>query len=94
MLVAALLAAATAYGQFGGGQRFLSPSVATSDSFDGAWHFCRLAYRGRSWRTDYPDADYNFSTRLSELTKTAVSKTPGGEVRPLIVRPLDDALFQ
>jgi hypothetical protein len=95
VLVAAILAAATAYGQFGGGrQRFVSPAVATSDSFDGAWHFCRLAYRGRAWATDYPDADYNFSTRISELTKTVVSRTPGGEVRPLIVRPMDEALFQ
>ena len=69
-------------------------AVATSDSFDGTWHFCRLAYSGRAWSTDYPDADYNFSTRLSELTKTTVGRTPAGEVRPLIVRPIDDALFQ
>ena len=55
--------------------------------------FCRLAYQGRGWATDYPDADYNFSTRLSELTKTAVSKDQG-EPRPLIVRPTDDALFR
>jgi hypothetical protein len=97
VLLAAVLAAATAYGQgrqFGGRQRFTAPAAATSDSFDGSWQFCRLAYSGRGWATDYPDADYNFSTRLSELTKTTVSRTPGGEVRPLIVRPMDDALFQ
>ena len=98
MLVAAILAAATGYAQFrqfgGGRQRFMMPALATSDSFDGTWHFCRLAYQGRSWSTDYPDADYNFSTRLSELTKTVVGRAPGGEVRPLIVRPTDDALFQ
>ena len=69
-------------------------ALATADSFDGSWNFCRLAYRGGSWATDYPDADYNFSTRISELTKTTVSRTPTGEVRPLIVRPTDDALFQ
>jgi hypothetical protein len=98
VLVAAVLAAAAAYGQFRqfrGRQRFLPPAaVATDDSFDGAFHFCRLAYQGRAWSTDYPDADYNFSTRLSELTKTVVSRTPAGEVRPLIVRPTDPALFQ
>jgi hypothetical protein len=97
-LALAVLAAVVADGQgrrFGGGrQRFVPMAVATSDSFDGAWHFCRLAYSGRAWATDYPDADYNFSTRLSELTKTTVSKAPGGEPRPLIVRPTDDALFQ
>ena len=99
MILAAAFGAMTAYAQqfrqFGGGrQRFWMPPPATSESFDGAWHFCRLAYRGRGWATDYPDADHNFSTRLSELTKTVVSRTPGGEVRPVIVRPMDDALFQ
>src|SRR5829696_1573285 len=90
--------AATAYAQFrqfgGGRQRVAPAALATSDSFDGAWHFCRLFYQGRAWSTDYPDADYNFSTRLSELTKTVVSRTAAGEVRPLIVRPTDDAIFQ
>ena len=98
LLVAAIVVAAlTSYaqGRFRGGrQRIPAAAVATSESFDGAFQFCRLAYSGRSWATDYPDADYNFSTRLSELTKIFVSKTPGGEVRPLIVRPIDDALFQ
>ena len=68
-------------------------SLATPGSFDGSWHLCRLAYDGRGWATDYPDADYNFSTRLSELTKTPVSKKHDGEANPLIVRPSDDALF-
>ena len=96
MFVVMALAAHAAYGQyrqFRGRQRF-TPPVATSGSFDGAWHFCRLAYSGRGWATDYPDADYNFSTRLSELTKTVVSRSATGEVQPLIVRPTDDALFQ
>jgi Domain of unknown function (DUF4159) len=98
VLFVAVLTAVAADGQgrgFGGGrQRFAYPSVATNDSFDGAWHFCRLAYRGRAWATDYPDADYNFSTRLSELTKTTVSKAGDGQPRPLIVRPTDAAIFQ
>ena len=98
VLIAALLAATTAYGQFrqfgGGRQRFAMPAVATDDSFDGAWPFCRLAYQGRAAMTDYPDADYNFSIRLSELTKITVSRTESREVRPLIVRPTDDALFK
>ena len=67
VVLVAILAAAEAGGQrrgFGGGQRFVLRSVATSDSFDGAWHFCRLEYRGRAWATDFPDADYNFSTRF------------------------------
>jgi hypothetical protein len=97
-VLVAVLAVAAVGGQgrdFGGGrQRFGSAALATADSFEGAWHFCRLAYRGRAWATDYPDADYNFSTRLSELTKTTVGKDPAGEPLPLIVRPTDDAIFQ
>jgi hypothetical protein len=95
--LAAFLAAAGTDGQgrgFGRGQRYVRPTLATTESFDGAWHFCRLAYSGRAWATDYPDADYNFSTRLSELTKTKVSKAPNGDPLPLIVQPTDDALFQ
>jgi len=95
-LVAALTSYAQGRGQFRGGgrQRFPAATLATADSFDGKFQFCRLAYSGRAWATDYPDADYNFSTRLSELTKIAVSKSPGGEVLPQIVRPIDDALFK
>jgi hypothetical protein len=86
--------AADGQGRGGGRGRSLAPAaVATSDDVDGAWHFCRLAYSGRAWATDYPDADYNYSTRVSELTKTTVGRSPGGEVKPLIVRPTDDALF-
>jgi hypothetical protein len=95
-LLGVVLAAATIDGQrgFGGRERYVSPSVATSESFDGSWHFCRLAYRGRAWLTDYPDADYNFSTRVSELTMMTVSKAPDGQPLPLIVRPTDDVLFK
>ena len=81
------------FGQFGRG-RIPRAALATPESFDGAWHLCRLAYQGRAWATDYPDADYNFSTRLSELTKTSVSKAANGVPNPLIVRPADDALFK
>jgi len=97
VVLLAILAAVDAAGQrrgFGGGQRFASPTLATSDSFDGTWHFCRLWYQGRAWATDFPDADYNFSTRVSELTKITVGKDPGGNPLPLTVRPTDDALFQ
>src|SRR3954462_11075364 len=95
-LLAAVLAAARLAGEggFGGGGRYVAPTVATSESFDGSWHFCRLAYRGRAWLTDDPDADYNFSTRVAELTKTSVGKGGDGRPLPLIVRPTDDVLFQ
>jgi hypothetical protein len=98
VLAAAVLTAVAVDGQgrrFGGGRHvFLSSAAAARDSLDGAWHFCRLAYSGGSWATDYPDADYNFSTRLSELTKTTIGRAADNEPLPLIVRPTDDALFQ
>jgi len=75
--------------------------VASHDSFDGAFHFCRVAFRGiqggdgGGWSTDYRDADLNLSTRLSELTKTPVSfdlrtKQPNH----LIVQLTQPELFQ
>ena len=94
VIVIALVASQYAAAQFGRQGRIPSMMLARPESFDGDWHFCRLAYQGRSWATDYPDADFNFSIRLSELTKTHVSKDAAGEPRPLIVRPTDDALFQ
>src|SRR2546422_2122026 len=61
-----------------GGYRRVPPRFAKAGSFDGRFNFCRLMYTsvrreagGQGWSTDYPDADINFSIRLSELTKTA-----------------------
>jgi hypothetical protein len=81
--------AAPVFGQYGRAR----PRLARADDVDGSWQFCRLAYQGRGWATDYPDADYNFSQRLSELTRTTVTKEKG-EPRPLIVRPTDEVLFK
>jgi hypothetical protein len=76
------------------------PREPTADSFDGGFNFCRGMYTqvrrmpsGMGWGTDYPDADINFSIRLSELTKTRVSRRPDGEPNHLTVRLTDDNLF-
>jgi hypothetical protein len=93
----ALGIAATAGAQF---QRGLTRGArtATTDDFDGRFHFCRLVYQGNrnggSWTTDYPNADINMSIRLAELTRIDVSFTPAGEPNHLLVRPTDDALYQ
>jgi hypothetical protein len=83
------------------GFRQAPPRFASTDSYDGAFSFCRLMYTsvrreagGAGWTTDYPDADTNFSIRLSELTKTRVGRQPDGEPNYLVVRPMDDALFE
>jgi hypothetical protein len=85
-----------------GGFRGEPPRYATPDTFDGAFHFCRVQYDserqeagGTGWWTDYPGADTNLSIRLSELTKTWVSMSAQGEPRYVVVRLTnDDALFR
>jgi hypothetical protein len=86
-----------------GGEVGAPPKFPNVADFDGSWHFCRLMYRsvrsqqrGLGWGTDYPNADINFSIRLSELTKTQVGLQGGHEREPnhLVVRPTDPELFQ
>jgi hypothetical protein len=74
------------------------PRFPRMSDFDGGFTFCRLMYRqvrrherGLGWSTDYPHAEINFSIRLSELTKTRVSKT-GAEPKHFVVRPTDEWL--
>jgi len=73
--------------------------MATVESFDGDFHFCRIYFRGNSygdgggWGVDYPRADVNVSIRFSELTTTRVSMTQDGEPNSLVVRLNDEALY-
>jgi hypothetical protein len=101
-LVALLASAAAAqFGRgFGGFGRF-PPRYPRADSFGQGFVFCRGIYTsgrreagGSGWTTDYPDADINFSIRLSELTKTRVKKFADGRPDYLTVRLTDPALFQ
>jgi hypothetical protein len=73
----------------------------TPNTFEGAFHFCRIQYNGGfgrrgggGWTTDYPGADINFSVRLSELTKTWVGMSTPEEPDYVVVRPTDEALFK
>ena len=74
---------------FGGG---FNARFATAQDFDGRFHFCRIVYQpamdgdGGNWNADWPRADINLSIRLSELTKTGISKNAAGEPNPLLVR--------
>jgi Domain of unknown function (DUF4159) len=100
--VVPLIAVALAAGMSDAAQRgfFRQPQVATANDHDGGFHYCRVMYGrnrygdGGGWSTDFPDADVNLSVRLSELTKTRVSRDSAGEPRPLVVRLTDAALFQ
>jgi hypothetical protein len=100
-LTAAGVAAQQDWWERWGRFRGVPPRMATEDSFDGAFNFCRLMYRsvrrepgGQGWRTDYPDADINLSVRLQELTKMRVSRQESGEPNHLVVRLTDPALFR
>ena len=82
-------------GRFGDGV-----PTPTPDSFDGGFNFCRILFRGNrfgdggGWGVDYPRADVNLTIRLSELTRTSISRDAAGEPNHLVVRLTDDALFQ
>ena len=107
IIVAILLAASLAEAQRGfggrggwGGEVGAPPKFPALTDFDGSWHFCRLMYRqvrsqqrGLGWGTDYPNADINFSIRLSELTKVQVGRDANGP-NHLVVRPTDPELSQ
>ena len=62
--------------------------------------FCRLRYqntrraRKSGWGDDYPQADYNLLVRLSELTKTRISRWNNGDPGFANVTALDPDLFQ
>ena len=100
---AAVLAGLTAAGAFAQ-QRFREGSLgaryAPPQMPDASFVVCRIAYRsvrvepmGIGWQTDYPFAEINLSTRLSELTKTRISRQHGGQPNHFVVRLTDDALF-
>ena len=99
--VVALVATLLCAGSGLSAQRFRRDyRMATAESFDGAFQFCRVAYRGNrargsGWSTDYPNADLNLSTRLGELTKTPISidKRTGGP-NHVIVQLTDPLLFR
>lgn len=105
-IVAVLLAGTLAEAQRGwrggfgryGGEAGVPPRYATEADQDGRFHFCRLQYtsvraqqRGMGWGTDYPFADINFSTRLSEMTRTVVART-GQNYHHIVVKPTDEWL--
>ena len=101
--IAALLAtASTALAQRrrGFGYGWAPLRMATPESFDGSFNFCRIMFSGSSdgdganWSVDWPRADINLSIRLSELTRTRISRNSTGEPNNVLLRLTDDLLFQ
>jgi hypothetical protein len=67
---------------------------------DGRFTICKWMFRsnrseagGIGWSTDYPFGEINLLTRLSELTKTSVSRDNRGDVNYWVVQLTDDQLF-
>src|SRR5262245_1807605 len=62
--------------------------------------YCRLRYqnirraRKSGWGDDYPQADFNLMVRLSELTKTRISRWNNGDPGFANVTPMDPDLFK
>jgi hypothetical protein len=103
-VAAAALVAAAGAAAYAQGYRFREGSMAARYAPprmpDGSFVICRIAYRsvrvepmGIGWQTDYPFAEINLTTRLSELTKTRVSRSDAGQPNHFVVRLTDDTLF-
>src|SRR3954453_12799845 len=88
-LLVALSLVSSADAQFqqrgGGGRVGRGMGNVTNPPYDGAFTFCRIMFRnasngdGGGWSVDWPRADENLSFRLSELTRTSVSRGAAGE---------------
>ena len=101
VLLVLILALTLPLDLFGQGRRsrfqdvplYEGPAPFPTNSFT----FCRVQYNSFSgsrrgwgkWLTDYPESDYNFSLRLSQLTSIKVNTHPDGSIRHDIIR-LDD----
>ena len=96
LMLAAAGAQAQRYFREGSFATRYAPAVMPDASFV----ICRLAYTqvrreasGIGWETDYPYAEINLMTRLSELTKTRISRDPNGDPNFYVIRLTDDQLF-
>lgn len=103
LLLVAAAVAAQGPGRFRGGRGAEESLAALRGIPDGhtGFTFCRLMYRavrsdpsGTGWAIEYPDAEYNFLTRLSQFTTTEISRWKDGEPGSTVIRATDRELFQ
>ena len=98
LLVAATLSsnAGPQFQRRGGGRFGRGPQSIANPNYDGAFMFCRIMFRnasdgdGGGWSVDWPRADENLPFRLSELTRTSVSRGATGDFNHVVI-PLTDA---
>ena len=84
----------------GWGWRRQPPRFPDANASDRSFTFCRVMYEsvrreylGQGWRTDYPTSDINVMTRLSEFTRTPISRDEMGEPNHVVVRLTDEELY-
>jgi hypothetical protein len=100
VLIVALGTSAASAQRRGRGRFFEPIRSPTSDTFRGAFNFCRIMFSqsydgfGGNWAVDYPRADVNLSIRLSELTKTRITTDAQGEPDHIVIALTDPALFE
>jgi hypothetical protein len=69
-------------------------------TYTGGFTFCRLRYdrirsvRKSGWQDDYPASDYNFMSRLQELTTTTISQWINGDPGFMQITLDDPDLFR
>ena len=101
VLVVAVAAAASAQRLRLPEGRVVPPKYPTADIEDGNFRVCKIIYtssrreeNGMGWATDWPFAGIHLMMRVSELTKTRISRDRSGKPNHWTVRLTDDALFQ
>jgi hypothetical protein len=105
-LLAALAAAGAATAQRrragggGFGYRGVAPKMMTAADYNGAFLFCLIVFRrhpqgdGGDWGVDYPRADINLTFRLSELTKTSVTRDERDGYNHVVLALTDPLLYK
>ena len=104
LLIAAIVVTAVVAGEAQWRGRYregsFAPRYAPPQMPDGDFTICRLEYTrvliedmGVGWQTDYPFSERNLMTRLSELTKTRISRDERNEPNTWVVRATDPQLF-
>ena len=72
--------------------------MMTAADYNGAFLFCRIVFRnshdgdGAGWGVDYPRADINLTFRLSELSKTPVTRDEREGYNHVVLRLTDPLL--
>jgi hypothetical protein len=97
MLAASAVAAQQIWVGGGRGSN-MRPRWPKLEDFDGGFMYCRVYFEGpggrRSWSTDYPGADNNFSVRLAELTRIKVKFDDNRQPHHIVVALTDPLLYR